>query len=147
VKTVVVVEDDRSLARLAQLNLTAEGYDVIVCSEGDMALAILRQVTPDLVLLDLKLPTAASGWDVLAFLRQEQRLQPVPVVVLSAWAHVQDRAQAQAAGANEYLVKPFGVAELLACIRRLIAQNPVISHVAPVQCVSADAGACSEDKH
>lgn len=117
-KTVLVVEDDSSLARLAQLNLTAEGYHVIVCREGNGALRALEGTPPDLVLLDLKLPTAVSGWDVLAYLRREERLWRVPVVVLSAYARPHDQNQARAAGASEYLVKPFGIAQLLDCVRR-----------------------------
>jgi CheY-like chemotaxis protein len=119
-KTILVVEDDRSLARLVQLNLEAEGYRVSVCSEGGGALDGLRCATPDLVLLDLRLPTAVSGWDVLTYLRTEERLRRVPVVVLSAYAQAQDRTQAKAAGASQYLVKPFGVADLLACVARWV---------------------------
>lgn len=133
-KTVLVVEDDSSLARLAQLNLTAEGYDVIVCREGGEALNALEGTAPDLVLLDLKLPTAVSGWDVLAYLRQEKRLRRVPVVVLSAYARSQDQNQARAAGANEYLVKPFGVAQLLDCVRRWTTPS------APAQGGESEAG-------
>ncbi len=71
---ILVVEDDRSLARLAQLNLEAEGYDVTICHEGRQAIADLQTNVPDLVLLDLRLPTSVSGWDVLTYLRQDHRL-------------------------------------------------------------------------
>lgn len=121
-KTILVVEDDRSLARLVQLNLDAEGYRVVVCHEGERALVSLGTSTPDLVLLDLRLPTAVSGWEVLAYLRTDDQLRHVPVVVLSAYAHAQDRNQAQAAGASEYLVKPFGIADLLACVARWVKE-------------------------
>jgi len=117
-KTVLVIEDDLSLARMAELNLTAEGYEVMRCSDGEMALSLLDKLIPDLVLLDLKLP-GVSGWEVLAHLREDERLRRVPVVVLSAFAHARDKQQAWAAGANEYLVKPFGIAELISCVGRL----------------------------
>jgi DNA-binding response OmpR family regulator len=117
-KTILVVEDDRSLARLVQINLEAEGYRVSVCHEGDGAMAWLRQAAPDLVLLDLRLPTPVSGWDLLAYLRQAERLRRVPVVVVSAYAHTQDRSQAESLGASEYIVKPFGIVELLRCVAR-----------------------------
>ena len=117
---ILVVEDDRSLARLAQLNLEAEGYDVEICHEGRQAIANLQTSIPDIVLLDLRLPTSISGWDVLTCLRQDHRLRAVPVVILSAFAHDQDRKQAAAAGANAYLVKPFGIEELFACVRGLL---------------------------
>jgi DNA-binding response OmpR family regulator len=120
-KTILVIEDDRSLARLTELNLTAEGYHIVVCHEGGAAMAALQQSTPDLILLDLKLPTTISGWDLLAYLRRDDRLHDVPVIVLSAFAHEQDKNQAAAFGANDYLVKPFGIAELLDHVGRLVA--------------------------
>lgn len=119
-KTILVVEDDRSLARLAQLNLDAEGYNVVIHNEGAGALASLQHSTPDLVMLDLRLPTAVSGWDLLAYLRQDDRLCSVPVLVVSAFAHEEERKRAREAGANEYIVKPFGIAELLASVRRWV---------------------------
>ena len=122
-KTILVVEDDRSLARLAQLNLEAEGYNVVIHNEGAGALASLQHSTPDLVLLDLRLPTAVSGWDLLAHLRQDDRLSSVPVLVVSAFAHEEERKQAREAGANEYIVKPFGIAELLACVEKWVATD------------------------
>jgi DNA-binding response OmpR family regulator len=117
-KTVLVVEDDRSLARLVQINLDAAGYRVLLFHEGSAALDALCGATPDLVLLDLKLPGTVSGWGLLAFARQDERLHHVPVIVLSAYAQKQDMAQAKAIGATDYLVKPFGIAELMACVQR-----------------------------
>jgi DNA-binding response OmpR family regulator len=117
-KTVLVVEDDRSLARLLQLNLDAAGYRVLLFREGAGAMDALRSAMPDLVLLDIKLPGTVSGWSLLAFARQDERLRRVPVIVLSAYAQKQDRAQAQVMGATEYLAKPFGIAELIACVQR-----------------------------
>ena len=96
---ILVVEDDRSLARLAQLNLEALGYDVVVCKEGEGALAYLQGARPDLVLLDLMLSTI-SGWDVLAFMKADGRLLDVPVLVLSAMARPEDRQKAQDRGAR-----------------------------------------------
>ena len=104
-KTVLVVEDDSSLARLAQLNLTAEGYDVIVCREGDGALATLAKATPDLVLLDLNLP-GRNGIEVLQLLKSEPRLRQIPVVLLSTSNLESDVKRALACGADSYLSKP-----------------------------------------
>lgn len=117
--TILVVEDDRSLMRLLELNLEAEGYRVVLSAEGASALAALSARAPNLVLLDLKLPGSVSGWDILAHLRGDERLRRVPVIVVSAYGHSQDLAQARSLGAEDYLVKPFGVADLLARVARL----------------------------
>lgn len=122
-KTILVVEDDPSLARLAELNLAAEGYTVIIHNEGAAAMSSLQQTIPDLVLLDLRLPTAITGWDVLAHLRQDERFRQIPVLVVSAFAHKEELKQAEAAGANEYLVKPFGIQELFAVVSRLLGER------------------------
>jgi len=105
---------------LAQLNLTAEGYHVVVHRDGASAIVCLQEELPDLVLLDLRLPTAITGWDLLAYVRQDDRLRHVPVVVVSAFAHEQERKLAYAAGANDSLVKPFGLSDLFACVKRWV---------------------------
>jgi DNA-binding response OmpR family regulator len=122
-RTVLVVEDDRSLVRLLELNLQAEGYGVLLCTDGVSAISRLQSAIPDVVLLVLKLPGTVSGWDVLGYIRSEARLRGVPVIVVSAYGHAQDLAQARALGAHDYLVKPFGVADLLARVAAL-ARRP-----------------------
>lgn len=119
VKTILVVEDDRSLARLAQLNLEAQGHVVVVCNEGVQAMAYLNRCCPDLILLDLMLPSV-SGWDLLEHLRSDGRLGGIPVVVVSALARPEDRARAEALGAREYVIKPFGIRQLVDTVEHLV---------------------------
>lgn len=116
---ILVVEDDRSLARLAQLNLEAIGHRVVVCKEGGGALTYLQANRPDLVLLDLMLPTI-SGWELLTYLHGDERLCGVPVLILTAMAQPEDRQKAQLKGTTEYLVKPFAIRELLDTVGRLL---------------------------
>jgi DNA-binding response OmpR family regulator len=116
---ILVVEDDRQLARLAELNLTAEGYQVVVYREGKDAWTYLQGNRPDLIILDLMLPTI-SGWELLEYLRREERLLGVPVLVLSAFARPEEKQRALAAGATAYLVKPFSLRQLLDSVKQLI---------------------------
>jgi len=119
VKTILVVEDDRLLARLVELNLTAEGYNVVVYNEGINALAYLQTHRPNLVLLDLMLPTV-SGWDFLAFTQQDKNLSRIPVLAITALARPDEQARTLAAGAVACLVKPFGIHQLFATVDRLL---------------------------
>jgi DNA-binding response OmpR family regulator len=121
-KTVLVVEDDPRLARLAHLNLEAEGYRVVVYNEGIQACEYLKREKPDLILLDLMLSTI-SGWDILQNLRKDDRLKQIPVVVISAMAGRDDQSRAREEGAREYFIKPFSISELMKCVARLLAEK------------------------
>lgn len=118
--TILVVEDDRQLARLAELNLTAEGYQVVVYHEGQDAWAYLQDHRPALIVLDLMLPTV-SGWELLEYVRREESLGEVSVLVLSALARPEEKQRALAAGATAYLVKPFSLPQLLDLVKQLIS--------------------------
>jgi DNA-binding response OmpR family regulator len=123
VKTVLVVEDDPRLARLAHLNLEAEGYRVVIFNEGIQACEYLKREKPDLILLDLMLSTI-SGWDILQTVNKDDRLKNIPVVVISALAGIDDQRRAKEEGAREYFIKPFGISELMRCVARLLAEKP-----------------------
>jgi DNA-binding response OmpR family regulator len=113
---VLVVEDERKVADALQAGLEAERYDVVVERTGEGGYVRTTTEVFDLVLLDLGLP-GRDGLDVLAAIRQ--RGMKVPVIVLTARDAVHDRVLGLDAGADDYLVKPFAFAELLARIRAL----------------------------
>jgi DNA-binding response OmpR family regulator len=119
---ILVVEDEHQLARLAELNLTAEGYQVVVYHEGKAAWTYLQGHRPDLIILDLMLPTI-SGWDLLEYVRQEERLSDVPVLVLSAFARPEEKQRALVAGATAYLVKPFSLGQLFDSVKQLMTST------------------------
>jgi len=121
-KTILVVEDDRRLARLVELNLTAEGYRVIIHHEGEGALAYLRTNYPDLVLLDLMLPTT-SGWDILQYIQKVESLCHIPVLAITALARPEEQQRTLAAGAAAYLVKPFGLNQLFDLVEELVTPS------------------------
>ncbi|MEN3300157.1 response regulator [Pseudonocardia sp.] len=113
---VLVVDDDPQIVRALRINLAAHGYHVIVAVDGRSALRAAGDTHPDLVVLDLGLPDL-DGADVIAGLRG---WTSVPIVVLSARTDSADKVAALDAGADDYVTKPFGMAELLARLRAAI---------------------------
>ena len=113
---VLIVEDERSISNFISMVLTANGYDTIIVRSGEEELAMISSHCPDLILLDLGLPDM-DGMEVLRSVRKWSNL---PVVVVSARQHEQDKVDALDSGADDYLVKPFGTSELLARIRAAI---------------------------
>ena len=120
-KTIAVIEDDISIGNLLEELLTGEGYSVLRAYSGTEALMLLENHTPDLVLLDLMLP-GLSGEDVLPKIRN------IPVIILSAKADAEHKAELLIDGAADYITKPFNTKELLARItvqlRRQISREP-----------------------
>jgi DNA-binding response OmpR family regulator len=113
----LLVEDEPALARGLADNFRDEGYEVRVEVRGDRAVAAVRDLRPDLVVLDIMLP-GRSGLDVLRDLRSAG--DTVPVLVLTAKGDVVDRVVGLELGADDYLPKPFAVRELLARVRALL---------------------------
>lgn len=111
---VLVVEDDRTMAATLARGITEDGYRVTACGTAAEALQRLSAETIDLVILDIGLPDR-SGLEVLQEIRRQQRA--TPVIILTARDAVRDRVKGLDAGADDYLVKPFAFAELLARIR------------------------------
>ena len=123
-KTVLYVEDNPSNVRLLErLVATVPGVDLIVAGKGLDALEIAFERSPDLVLLDLRLPDI-SGEQVLRVLRADPRSRTTPVVMLSADASPRVTERLIEAGATEFITKPFDVQRLLALIDRLPVVPP-----------------------
>jgi len=117
VTRVLVVEDDAAILRGLTDNLEAESYDVLKARDGEAAWAILEEQEPDLVILDLMLPRL-SGYDVCR--RARSQGMNVPILMLTARGTESDRVIGLDLGADDYLTKPFSVAELLARVRALL---------------------------
>ena len=116
---ILVVEDEVKITRFLRQGLTYEGYEVTVAYDGEEALAKLREEMPDLVILDVMLPTI----DGLEVCRRLRTFGSVPVLMLTARDAVQDRVIGLDSGADDYLVKPFALDELLARIRALLRRQ------------------------
>ncbi len=125
---VLVVDDDPSLRRMLERTLVAEGYDVTVAADGGAALVAVERVAPDVIVLDVAMP-AVDGLAVARRLRG--RGLATPILMLTARDAVDDRVSGLEAGADDYLVKPFAVAELVARLRALTRRvdgGPLMSY-------------------
>ena len=109
----LAIDYEPEIRRILRTVLTDAGYAVITAASGEAGIDEFRRVRPDVVLLDLRLP-GLSGLEVCAWLRERS---PVPIIVLSVMGEERDKVRALDAGADDYLVKPFGTAELLARLR------------------------------
>jgi two-component system alkaline phosphatase synthesis response regulator PhoP len=119
-RRILIVEDDGTLRHALSFNLTREGYEVIVASDGETALKAIRNQPLDLILLDVMLP-GMSGVEVLRVLRREGI--STPVVILSAKGDEIDRVVGLKVGADDYVTKPFSRPELLARIEAILRRN------------------------
>lgn len=121
VKRVVVVEDDASISMGLEMNLAAEGYDVVLATDGEGGLAAARQGS-DLVILDVMLPKL-NGFEVVKTLRGEGNA--VPVIMLSARGAEMDKVMGLELGAEDYITKPFSLAELLARVKAVLRRDAI----------------------
>jgi two-component system response regulator MprA len=113
---ILIIEDDEAILKFLRRGLAYEGYQVDTAADGESGLGLARDHPPDLVVLDWMLP----GLDGLEVCRRLRSGGPVPILMLTAKDHISDRVQGLDAGADDYMVKPFSLDELLARIRALL---------------------------
>jgi two-component system response regulator MprA len=116
---VLIIEDDEQILKFLRRGLAYEGYQVDTAMDGPSGLAIARDNPPDVVVLDLMLP----GMDGLEVCRRLRAGGPVPILILTAKDTLNDRIQGLDMGADDYMVKPFNLDELLARIRALLRRS------------------------
>lgn len=119
---ILIVEDEDALVTLLTYNLQAAGYDVVSAKTSDDAMFILKDTVPDLVVLDWMLP-GSSGIEICRQIRAAASTRSLPVIMLTARGEEADRLRGLATGADDYMVKPFSVAELLARIKALLRRS------------------------
>ncbi len=115
-RKVLIIEDDSNIAQLLHLYLEKEGFDTCVAQDGGKGVEEFRSFQPDLVLLDIMLPVM-DGWSVLNKIRQDST---TPVIMLTAKGEVEDRVSGLEKGADDYVVKPFEMKEVLARIHAVL---------------------------
>jgi two-component system phosphate regulon response regulator PhoB len=121
---ILIVEDEEALAMLLRYNLEAEGYEVDSVGRGDDADIRLKETTPDLVVLDWMLP-GLSGIELCRRLRARPETRQLPIIMLTARGEESEKVRGLGVGADDYIVKPFSVPELLARVRALLRRaNP-----------------------
>lgn len=126
---VLVVDDDNNISQLIKLYLEKEGYTVRTAPDGGKGLAVFKEFSPDLVILDIMLPVM-DGWDVC---REIRKLGNVPIIMLSAKGETFDKVLGLELGADDYIVKPFEPKELVArvkaILRRATCPKPAQDHI------------------
>ena len=123
-KKILIAEDESTLVLTLKYNLEREGYAVVIATDGEAAVATAHETRPDLIVLDVMMPRL-SGIEVCRILRKET---DVPILILSARADETEKAQGLEAGANDYVIKPFGMSQLMTRIRSLLGPS---EHVPP----------------
>src|ERR1044072_310816 len=116
---IMIVEDEEPLALLLRYNLEAEGYEVETIARGDDADTRLREDAPDLAVLDWMLP-GLSGIELCRRLRARPETKALPIIILTARGEEGERIRGLAPGADDYIVKPFSVPDLIARVRALL---------------------------
>ena len=119
---VLIVEDEEALGLLLRYNLESEGYDVEVVARGDEADTRLRESVPDLLILDWMLP-GLSGIELCRRLRARSETERLPIIMLTARGEESERIRGLSTGADDYVVKPFSTAELMARVRAMLRRT------------------------
>ena len=120
-RDILVVEDDYNISNLIYMYLAKDGFDVRLASDGARAIEEFRKKTPDLIVLDIMLPVM-DGWAVCARVRETSR---VPIIMLTAKSELFDRVHGLEMGADDYLVKPFEMKELIARINAVLRRYEI----------------------
>lgn len=128
---IVVVDDDPAIVELIKVNLTMQGHRVITASEGVTGYALVQQELPALVILDVMMP-GLDGYSVCQRIRRNKETSSIPVLMLTALGVLDDKVKGFDVGADDYLVKPFEIPELLVRVRALLrrsGQAPISSAI------------------
>jgi phosphate regulon transcriptional regulator PhoB len=116
---ILVIEDDKDIVELVRYNIEKDGYQVTVCGDGATGLAQVRKTPPDLLVLDLMLPKL-SGLEICKEIRRDERLNRLPILILTARGEEADRVVGLELGADDYVTKPFSPRELVARVKALL---------------------------
>ncbi len=119
-KHILVVDDESQITRVLRTSLSSHGYDIRVANDGETALEIMKDWSPDMVITDLAMP----NMDGLELCRRLRTKTQIPIIVLSVRGEERTKVQALDAGADDYVTKPFGIEELLARVRANFRRVP-----------------------
>jgi two-component system, OmpR family, KDP operon response regulator KdpE len=131
-RNILVVDDERQITRVLKTTLASRGYAIRTASDGDDAVNIMREWSPDLVITDLGMP----NMDGLQLCRHIRTKSQIPIIVLSVKGEEKIKAEALDAGADDYVTKPFSVTELLARIRAALRRWSQMQEPPPVDAIN-----------
>jgi len=130
-ETILVADDDEAILRLVELNLTLEGFEVMTASNGEEALQLVHERTPDLVLLDVMMPKI-DGYEVCERIRADARVRHINIIMLTAKSLSADKIVGLTAGADDYVLKPFDPMELIARVRSTLRRSREMREISPL---------------
>lgn len=130
---ILIVDDEKAICDLIDLNLSAAGYSCMAVQDGLQALSLIEKEQFDLILLDIMLP-GANGYDVMEYIRP----MGIPVIFITAKQEVRDRVKGLRLGADDYLVKPFDVVELVARVEAVLRRYNKVNQVLTAGDVTVD---------
>jgi DNA-binding response OmpR family regulator len=119
----LVADDLVPIRQMVRITLSTQGWTIVEAKNGNEALELVRSEKPDLVLLDVDMGPGPNGFDVCRQIKADEATRDIPVVMLTAHESDSDRAIGFAAGATQYLTKPFGPLELIDTIRGILAHS------------------------
>jgi two-component system, OmpR family, KDP operon response regulator KdpE len=122
---ILVVDDEPQITRVLRTSLSAQGYDIRVANSGEMALEIMKDWSPSMIITDLSMPSI----DGVQLCRRVRAISQIPILVLSVRDKEQQKVEALDAGADDYVTKPFGMSELLARVRANLRRVPAENEV------------------
>jgi DNA-binding response OmpR family regulator len=123
VQKILVCDDDPNIRNIIDFGLQAEGFQVLDAADGAEALELARGEAPDLVILDVMMP-GSDGVEVCAALKQDEATRHLPVLLLTARTGKQDRDRGLAAGADDYITKPFSPGRLVEKVQSVLGVRP-----------------------
>ncbi len=124
---VLVVDDEPRYLKLVSYNLEAAGYEVVTAANGEEALSLVARETPDLIILDIRLP-GINGYEVCTRIRE---FSSVPIIMLTAKGEEREKVQGLRLGADDYVTKPFGAEELMARVETVLRRSRIPEVKAP----------------
>src|SRR5512135_2093155 len=133
-RRILVVDDEPQITRVLRTSLSAQGYDLRVANDGETALEIMKDWTPDLVITDLSMP----NMDGLELSRRIRAKLPVPIIVLSVKGEERTKVKALDAGVDNYVTNPFSLEALLARVRANLRRVPATRREAPAVTEAGD---------
>ena len=120
--SILIVEDEHSQREILCYNLEADGYEVLSAENGEEALLLVDEASPDIILLDWMMPLV-SGIEVCRRLKLKRETREIPIIMLSARSEEVDKVRGLETGADDYMIKPYSLVELLARVRWPVAPN------------------------